>query len=99
MHPSLADLVVFLTKLDMNVEKIPTLAEYKKKYREKMHLHPDKAGKESEEVFKEITEAASKVHAWITDNPELQPKKTDEGMRVVNFSPGKTMWNIIRVVL
>ena len=67
MHPRLADLVVFLTKLDMNADKIPTLAEFKKKYREKMHLHPDKAGKESEEVFKEITEAASKVHAWITE--------------------------------
>ena len=72
MNPKLANLVVFLTKLDMDADKIPTLAEYRKKYRDKMHLHPDKAGKESEEVFKEITEAANKVHAWITENPELK---------------------------
>ena len=83
MNPKLANLVVFLTKLDMDADKIPTLAEYRKKYRDKMHLHPDKAGKESEEVFKEITEAANKVHAWITENPELQPRKTDETLRVV----------------
>ena len=83
MNPKLANLVVFLTKLDMDADKIPTLAEYRKKYRDKMHLYPDKAGKESEEVFKEITEAANKVHAWITENPELQPRKTDETLRVV----------------
>ena len=58
MNPKLADLVVFLTKLDMEPDKIPTLAEYKKKYRNKLHLHPDKAGKDSEDTFKEITERA-----------------------------------------
>ena len=68
----------------MEPDKIPTLAEYKKKYCDKMFLHPDKVGKESEEAFKEITEAASKVNIWRTENPELQPRKTDEGLRVVN---------------
>ena len=45
-------------------------------------MHPDKAGKESEEAFKEITEAANKVHNWITENPELQKTNTEEYKRV-----------------
>ena len=47
-----------------------------------MFLHPDKAGKDSEEVFKEITEAANKVREWIINNPELQKTNTEEFKRV-----------------
>ena len=77
MIPNLDDIAVFLTKLGMKADKIPTYAEYKKRYRERMHLHPDKAGKDSEEAFKEVTEAANKVHAWITEHPEHQKGNTD----------------------
>ena len=82
MSEKLEDIAIYLSKLDLKTDKIPTYAEYKKKYREKLHLHPDKAGSETEEVFKEITEAAKKVHEWITENAELQKTKTDEYKRV-----------------
>ena len=78
----LEDISIFLSKLDLKQDKVPTYAEYKKKYREKMHLHPDKAGRETEDEFKEITEAAKKIHDWITENPELQKVNTDEFKRV-----------------
>ena len=86
MAPNLEELAEFLPKLDMKADKIPTYTEYKKKYREKMHLHPDKAGKQSEEAFKEITEAANKIHAWITDNPQFQKgsSNTEEFKKVAN---------------
>ena len=82
MSGKLEEIGIFLSKLDMKPDRVPTYAEYKKKYREKLFLHPDKAGSDSEELFKEITEAAKKVHDWITDNPELQKTNTDEYKRV-----------------
>ena len=78
----LEDISIFLSRLDLKPDKVPTYAEYKKKYREKMHLHPDKAGSVTEEVFKEITEAAKKIHDFITENPDLQRTNTDEFKRV-----------------
>ena len=78
----LEDIGIFLSKLDMRQDRVPTYAEYKKKYREKMYLHPDKNGAETEDIFKEITEAAKKIHDWITDNPDLQKTNTDEFKRV-----------------
>ena len=62
MSPKLEEIRIFLLKLDLKPDKIPTYAEYKKKYHEKLFMHPDKAGTEHEEAFKEITEAANKVH-------------------------------------
>ena len=82
MSQNLAEIGIFLERLDLKTDKVPTYAEYKKKYREKMFLHPDKAGTEKEDIFKEITEAAKKVHEFITDNPELQRTNTDEYKRV-----------------
>ena len=54
MSQKLEEIATFLVRLDLKPDKVPTYTEYKKKYREKMFLHPDKAGKDSEEVFKEI---------------------------------------------
>ena len=82
MSQNLADIRIFLERLDLKTDKVPTYAEYKKKYREKMFLHPDKAGSENEDMFKEITEAAKKVHEFITENPELQRTNTEEYKRV-----------------
>ena len=82
MKEKLEEIAIFLAKLELKTDRIPTYAEYKKKYREKLHLHPDKAGSESEDVFKEITEAAKKVHDWIIENPDLQKTNTDEYKRV-----------------
>ena len=44
-------------------------ADFKRKYFKKLYLHPNKAGKDSEELFKEITEAAKKVQG--KDSEEL----------------------------
>ena len=82
MTSELKNMSVFLTRLGMKTDKFPTYAEYKKSYRDLMYLHPDKAGKENEEAFKEITEAANKIHAWITENPEMQKGKAEEYKRV-----------------
>ena len=82
MSGKLEEIGIFSSKLDMKPDRVPTYAEYKKKYQEKLYLHPDKAGSDREELFKEITEAAKKVHDWITDNPELQKTNTDEYKRV-----------------
>ena len=94
MSEKLAEIAIFLKRLDLKPDKVPTYAEYKKKYREKLHLHPDKAGSETEEVFKEITEAAKKIHDWITDHPELQKTNTDEFKRVARcFDRSKIEYN------
>ena len=82
MSQKLEEIRIFLVKLDLKPDRIPTYAEYKKKYREKLFMHPDKAGSEHEEAFKEITEAANKVHEWIIENPELQKTSTEEFKRV-----------------
>ena len=82
MSDKLEEIKIFLLRLDLKPDKVPTYAEYKKKYREKLFLHPDKSGPDTEEVFKEITEAANKVHEWIIENPELQKTNTDEYKRV-----------------
>ena len=101
MSEKLEEIAIYLSKLDLKTDKIPTYAEYKKKYREKLHLHPDKAGSECEEVFKEITEAAKKVHDWITENPDLQKTNTDEYQRVAKcFSrENKVEYNKNNVVI
>ena len=84
MIPKLKEIEVFLTKLDLKTDRIPTLNEFKTNFRKKLNLHPDKAGEESSDAFKEITEAARLVFKFLTDNPELQTRKeTDESSKVI----------------
>ena len=84
MIPKLKDIEAFLARLDLKTDRFPTLSEFKKKYREKMNLHPDKAGEESTEIFKEITEAARTVFQLITEHPELQTRpENDECAKLV----------------
>ena len=99
MKEKLEEIAIFLAKLELKTDRIPTYAEYKKKYREKLHLHPDKAGSESEDVFKEITEAAKKVHDWIIENPDLQKTNTDEYKRVASVSAEKIKLNTTKIML
>ena len=57
MRPELKDMTIYSIRLGMKTKMFPT--EYKKRYRDKMYLHPDNTGKENKEIFKEITEAAN----------------------------------------
>ena len=58
-------------------------------------MHPDKAGNASEEAFKEITEAANKVHSWITENPELQKTNTEEYKKYLNQKEKKEYFFLV----
>ena len=77
MSHKLEEIAKFLERLDLKPDKVPTYAEYKKLY-----LHPDIAGNDIEELFKEITEAANKVYEWIINNPKLQRTNTEEFKQV-----------------
>ena len=55
-------------------------ADFKRKYFKKLYLHPNKAGKDSEELFKEITEAAKKVQG--KDSEELFKEITETAKKV-----------------
>ena len=56
--------------LELPTNKVPNLTDFKKAYRSKLHLHPDKGGETDK--FQEVSEAAIKVMEFITNNPELQ---------------------------
>ena len=72
MDSKLKELEPFLKVLDFkNTDKIPTFSELKKAYRDKMHLHPDKAGADSTEAFQEITEAVNAIFYFLVDNVDL----------------------------
>ena len=79
MHPKLKTLKPYLDTLGLGSDTIPTLEEYRQAYRDKFHLHPDKASKdkekESTKAFQEISEAAREVYAFINENPRLQTRK------------------------
>ena len=72
----LSELKQFLPKLDLNPNRIPTVQEYKKAYREKLKLHPDLGGDTA--VFQEITEAALFIWQFITKHNEHQTRKNTE---------------------
>ena len=57
----------YLIKLDLNPNRMPTLKEYKKAYREKLNLHPGDTA-----LFQEITEAALAVFQFISQLPANQ---------------------------
>ena len=94
----------YLLVLEMSTDKVPTLTEFKKHYKQKLFLHPDKPGSGNTEKFQEITEAARLVLKFITDNPELQSKvETDEFKDIlkcfektngVNYNTSNIVFNI-----
>ena len=64
--PGLDTIKDFLIRLDLNPDKLLTMAEYKKAYRDKLKHHPDKGGDTT--FFQGITEAALAVFQFITAN-------------------------------
>ena len=76
MAADLSELKKFLPKLDLNPNRIPTVQEYKKAYREKLKLHPDLGGDTA--AFQEITEAALFIWQFITRHNEQQTRKNTE---------------------
>ena len=74
----LKPIVKFLPILGLETDRVPTMAEFRTTYKELFAQHPDKAGEEATAKFQEITEAASKVFEFLTENPALQPKTVDK---------------------
>ena len=99
MHPKLKTLKPFLDKLGLSADKIPSFGEYKQAYREKLNLHPNKAGKDNTKVFQEISEAAREVYAFIEENPKLQIRKTTkDSSLMIKSVDGNIDYNINNVV-
>ena len=92
----------YLGVLDLPVTRLPTVAEYKRAYRDKLIHHPDKGG--DEELFKEITEAAGLVFKFITENQSHQSRadkdhnkgllRAFEDSNNVNYNSGNVVFCI-----
>ena len=78
MSPKLKEIEQYLIKLELKTDKIPTFADLKKNFRDQLHLHPDRAGKESTKDFQEITEAARKIFFFLVENQDLHKRKSEE---------------------
>ena len=74
----LKPIVGFLSVLGLDTERVPSVTELRSAYRALLHLHPDKAGKDSTAKFQEITEAAQAVLEFLTLNTNLQPEVVDD---------------------
>ena len=70
--PKVKEIEQYMSKLKN--DQIPTFADLKKFFCEQLHLHPDKAEKESRVNFQEIMEAAIKVVFLLVENQELQQR-------------------------
>ena len=62
----------YLIRLELNPGRMPTMAEYKKAYREQLKNHPDKGGDTA--LFQGITEAALAIFKFITENQAKQTR-------------------------
>ena len=74
----LKHIVGYLSVLGLDTDRVPSVSEFRKAYKDLFYLHPDKAGPESTGKFQEITEAAEIVFEFLTANGNLQPEKLDE---------------------
>ena len=63
---NLRSLARFLTTLGLDTNRIPSVSEFRTAYKGFFHLHPDKAGPDSNDRFQEITEAAKEVFEFLT---------------------------------
>ena len=79
MNPKMKmkDIEVYLGLLKVKSDQVPTFSDLRKAYLDLMHLHPDRAGpgEEINRVFQGITEAARIIFEFLTNNPDLQPKR------------------------
>ena len=96
MAKTLKDLEPFLKVLDFkNFDKVPSFSDLKKAYRAKLHLHPDKASKDSTEndkkemthAFQEVSEAVHEIFFFLVENVEAQKKgkKNEEGTNLLRY--------------
>ena len=63
---NLRSLAKFLSTLGLDTNRIPSVSEFRTAYKGFFHLHPDKAGPDSNDKFQEITEAAKEVFEFLT---------------------------------
>ena len=92
----------YLTRLDLNPNRLPTVKEYKKAYREKLKNHPDKGG--DTVVFQGITEAAMAVWQYMVENQDTQTRpetekdsallKNFENTNNVHYNKGNVVFDI-----
>ena len=102
MAPNLDTIKEFLARLELNPNRIPTMSEYKKAYREQLKKHPDKGGDTT--VFQGITEAAMAVWKYMTEYQDLQTRaesdkdsallKSFESSNNVNYNKGNVVFDI-----
>ena len=102
MAPNLDTIKDFLARLDLSTSRIPTVAEYKKAYREKLKKHPDKGGDTT--VFQGITEAAMAVWKYMVEHQDQQHRaesdkdstllRTFESSNNVNYNKGSVVFDI-----
>ena len=100
--PSLDTIRDFLVRLDLNPSRLPTVAEYKKAYREKLKNHPDKGGDTA--VFQGITEAALAVWQFMVLHQDKQNRheadkdtallKNFETSNNVSYNKGNVVFDI-----
>ena len=101
-QPCLDSIRDFLIRLDLNPGRLPTLFEYKKAYREKLKLHPDKGGDTS--LFQGITEAAMAVWHFLVQHQDKQTRpeadkdtallKNFEKSNNVTYNKGSVVFDI-----
>ena len=104
----LTEIEGYLTTMGLSPDKLPTLAEYKLAYREKLKMHPDKLPdsadkKKDHDVFCEILKAAECVFKFITENQNQQTREKDQDKELlktfeqrsgVSYNKGNITFNI-----
>ena len=77
MSHKIKEIEVYLSQLDMSIEKFPTFCQLKKAYRDLLYQKPE------EKVFLEISEAARIVFLFMVQNAESRTGKSEEGVRML----------------
>ena len=99
---SISDIKVYLETLSLNPNRMPTIKEYRKAYRELMRLHPDLGGDTNR--FQEITLAAREVFEFITKHQGEQTRhdsgtdadllKAFEASNNISYNTGNIVFDI-----
>ena len=81
MNKKLEEIEVYLSKLGMKTDKVPSFSDLKTSFRKKLDQHPDKAGAESTKDFQEITEASRIVFLFLVQNPDLLDQRKSDVLK------------------
>ena len=76
---NLSSLAKFLTTLGLDTDRFPSVSEFRTAYKGFFHLHPDKAGPDSNGKFQEITEAAKEVFEFLTTAGNIKLENVSDG--------------------